>query len=248
MQGDAKPKPEHMRIQVGEFSFKHYITLFLSLSQENNMTVEKATKSTDDILLILCQAVQKVLQKASGQEIIFSPIIQKIRKTCLKPDIGCFTIFEGGISGLLIMNFSAEAALDIYRAYMINMGMPEDELAILHTSDDVANVLGELMNQAMGHFQTDLKKELHVSITQNQPKMLVINKAISISIDTQIDDPQFRRVSFETGKHRPFYLELGIEKTIFEVLVPFEKEEEEDIDLIFQRAQQERNDDLAHNT
>lgn len=204
------------------------------------MTAEKSIKSTDDILIILCKAVQRVLQKASGQEIFFSPIIQRIQKTCLKPDIGCFTIFQGGLSGLLIMNFSAEAALDVYRSYMIHMGMPEDELSILHTSDDVANVLGELMNQAMGHFQTDLKKALHVNIDQSQPKMLVINKELSISIDTQIDDPQFRRVSFETERHRPFYLELGIEKTIFETLIPFEQEEEEDIELIFQRAQQEK--------
>lgn len=211
------------------------------------MAVEHFTKSTDDILLILCKAVQKVLKKASGQEITFSPIIQKIGKTCLKPDIGCFTIFQGGLSGLLIMNFSAEAALDIYRKYMINMGIPEDELSILHTSDDVANVLGELMNQAMGHFQTGLKQALHVSITQNQPKMLVINKDISISIDTQIDDPQFRRVSFETEQHRPFYLELGIEKTTFETLIPFEEQdEEEDVELIFQMAQQEKQKSSIH--
>jgi chemotaxis protein CheY-P-specific phosphatase CheC len=204
------------------------------------MNVEKMVKSTDDILLILCKSVQRVLEKASGQQIIFSPIVQKIQRTCLKPDIGCFTIFEGGLSGLLILNFSAAAALDIYRSYMTNMGIPEDELSILHTSDDVANVLGELMNQAMGHFQTDLRQKLHVSITQNQPKMLVINKDISISIDTQIDDPQYRRVSFETGKHRPFFLELGIEKTTFETLFPFEEEEQEDIEDIFIKAQQEK--------
>ncbi|MFH1152234.1 MAG: DUF3334 family protein [Pseudomonadota bacterium] len=202
------------------------------------MTVEKLVKSTDDILLILCKSVQKVLGKASGQPIVFSPIVQKIQRTCLKPDIGCFTIFQGGISGLLILNFSADAALDIYRSYMTNMGIPEDELSILHTSDDVANVLGELMNQAMGHFQTDLKQALHVSISQSQPKMLVINKDISISIDTQIDDPQFRRVSFETAKHRAFFLELGIEKTTFETLFPFEEEEQEDIEDVFIKAQQ----------
>ena len=140
------------------------------------------------------------------------------------------------------MNFSAKAALDIYRSYMLNMGMPEDELSILHTSDDVADVLGELMNQTMGHFQTDLRHELHVSINQNQPKpkMLVINKDIHISIDTQIDNPQYRRVSFETERHRPFYLELGIEKTIFEPLFPFEKEKHEDIEDILTQAREKQ--------
>jgi len=204
------------------------------------MIVDSPTKSTEEILLILCKAVQKVLKKASAQEILFSPFVQKINKTCLKPDIGCFTIFEGGLSGLLIMNFSKEAALDIYRSYMSHMGIPEDELSILHTSDDVANVLGELMNQTMGHFQTDLRNELHVTVKQNQPKMLVVSKDISISIDAQIEDPQYRRVSFETEKHKPFFLELGIEKTEFELLFPYEKEADEDIDEIFLKAKQEQ--------
>ncbi|MBF0233925.1 MAG: DUF3334 family protein, partial [Desulfamplus sp.] len=143
---------------------------------------EKMIQSTDEILLILCKSVQKVLAKASGEAISFSPIVQKISKTCLKPDIGCFTVFEGGLSGLLIMNFTSEAAMEIYTSYMTNMGMPREELSILHTSDDVANSLGELMSQTMGHFQTDLRQELQVSIKLNLPKMLVINKNIAISI------------------------------------------------------------------
>ncbi len=203
-------------------------------------TDEKTVKTMNDILLILCLSVQKVLKKASNQEITFSPIVQKINRTGLKPDIGCFTIFEGGLSGLLIMNFTADAALDIYRSYMANMGIPEDELSKNHTSDDVANVLGELMNQVMGHFQADLRKELHVSITQNQPRMLLINKDITISIDPQIIDPQNRRISFETQMHRPFFLELGIEKTEFEVLFPFEQKENEDVDAIFQKAKEQQ--------
>ncbi len=200
---------------------------------------EKVIQSTDDILLILCKSVQKVLTKASGEDITFSPVVQKINKTCLKPDIGCFTVFEGGLSGLLIMNFTAEASMEIYTSYMINMGMPKDELSILHTSDDVANVLGELMSQAMGRFQTELRQELQVSIKLSVPKMLVINKDIVISIDTKIDTPEYRRVSFETESHRPFFLELGIEKTEFETLFPFEKEEEEDIEEIL-LAEQKR--------
>lgn len=191
---------------------------------------DKVIQSTDDILIILCKSVQKVLSKASGEQVSFSPIVQKINKTCLKPDIGCFTVFEGGLSGLLILNFTAEAAIEIYTSYMINMGMPKEELSILHTSDDVANSLGELMSQAMGRFQTELRQELQVSIKLNVPKMLVISKDLVISIDKKIDTPQYRRVSFETENHRPFFLELGIEKTEFETLFPFEKEEEEDID------------------
>lgn len=204
---------------------------------ERYMETEKTIITTDDILLLLCRTVQSVMAKASAQDISFSPIVQKISRTCLKPDIGCFTVFEGGLSGLLIMNFTAQSALDIYRSYMINMNMPEDELSILHTSDDVANILGELMNQVMGHFQNDLRKEFNVSILLNQAKMLVINQAVTISIDTQIDNPQYRRVAFATEKHQPFYLELGIEETSFEALFPFEREEPEDIDELILKEQ-----------
>ncbi len=201
---------------------------------------EKMIQSTDDILLILCKSVQKVLTKASGQEISFSHMVQKIKKTCLKPDIGCFTIFEGGLSGIFIMNFTSEAAMELYRSYMINMGMPKDELSNFYTSDDVANILGELMSQAMGHFQVDLRKELRVSIKRNVPKMLLINKDLAISIDTKIDSSQNRRVSFETENLSPFFLELGIEHTEFEAMFPFEREEvqEEDIDDIIFQAQE----------
>ncbi len=197
---------------------------------------ETRIKSTNEILLILCNSVKNVLKEALNRKITFSPLVQKIKRTCLKPDIGCFTIFEGGISGLLIMNFSAEASLELYRSYLLNMGMPEEELSILHFSDDVANSLGELMNQATGRFKTDLKRELAVSIKLNQPKMLTINKDIIISIDTKIDDPQYRRVSFETEDHHPFYLELGIEKTEFEELFPPERQEKEDIEDIMLHA------------
>lgn len=202
---------------------------------------QKNIGSTKEILLILCNSVKNVLSKASNREITFSPLVQKIKKTCLKPDIGCFTIFEGGISGLLVMNFSAEASLELYKTYMLNMGIPENELSILHTSDDVANSLGELMNQTMGGFKTDLKNELGVSIKLNQPKMLTINKNIIISIDTKIEDPQYRKVSFETENHHPFYIELGIERTEFEELFPFKRQKQENIEEIIINERKKQN-------
>jgi hypothetical protein len=34
-------------------------------------------------------------------------MVQRISRTCLKPDIGCFVLFDGGFSGLVVKNFSA---------------------------------------------------------------------------------------------------------------------------------------------
>lgn len=188
--------------------------------------------STEDILLTLCNSVVKVLNTATSREIGYSPMIQKITKTCLRPDIGCFVLFTGGFSGLVVLNFSSGAAMDIYRNYMINMGIPEEELAAQYTSDDVANVLGELMNQIVGDFTGKVGKELQTSINQNQPKMLTINQQVTMSIGTSLDRPQSRRVAFKTDSHNMFYLELSMDKTEFIKLRDFEPDEDIDPDAI----------------
>ncbi len=177
-------------------------------------------KTTEDILLLLCNSVQNVLQIATQSPILYSHIVQRINKTCLRPDIGCFVMIEGGFSALVVMNFSSEAAMEIYKKYMVSMGMPEKELAKLYTSDDVSNSLGELMNQIVGNFQAEVKKEFQVTVKQNQPKMIVINKELMISIDAKLDNPQYRKVAFETQNHRPFYVELSMEKTEFAPFFP----------------------------
>ncbi len=172
-------------------------------------------KTTEDVLLILCKAVKKILSQTTANDIQYSSMVQKINKTCLKPDIGCFVLFEGAFSGLIIINMSAGAAVEIYQAYMKQMGFPEDEIAVQHTSDDVANVLGELMNQIVGDFQGELEHQLSLSISQTQPKMLVVNKELILSINANIDRPQSRRVVFRTENHKTFNLEMSMERTEF---------------------------------
>jgi CheY-specific phosphatase CheX len=77
-------------------------------------------------------------------------MVQRITKIGLKPDIGCFVLFDGGFSGLVVLNFAGNAALEIYEKYMLSMGMPKSELASSFSSDEVSNILGELMNQIVG--------------------------------------------------------------------------------------------------
>jgi chemotaxis protein CheY-P-specific phosphatase CheC len=187
----------------------------------------KRTKpiSTEDILVILCRSVSQVISTATNTTVNYSPMVQRITRTCLRPDIGCFVLFDGGFSGLVIINFSADSAMEIYRTYMKSMGMPDSELATQHTSDEVGNTLGELMNQIVGDFTGKVGHELLVSINQNQPKMLTINKEVMVSIDTNLDRPQSRRVAFTTANHNPFYLELSMDKTDFIKLHDYVPEE-----------------------
>ena len=195
--------------------------------------------TTEDILLKLCQSVSGVLTSATSSPVTYSAMVQKITKTSLKPDFGCFVLFDGGFSGLVVINFTAKAALEVYTNYMRNMGMPEDELAVLHTSDEVADVLGELMNQLVGDFTNQVRKDLQTHITQNQPKMLTLNKQVILSVDTNLDRPQARRVTFSTEKGNIFYLELAMDKTEFIQLEEFETVEDECPDTILEKARQD---------
>lgn len=198
--------------------------------------MSKAIISTDNVLLMLCKSVTDVLSSASGTDIHYSAMVQKINKTCLKPDIGCFVLFDGGFSGLIVINFTAPAALEIYHAYLSSMGIPEEELAIQHTSDEVANVLGELMNQIVGDFIGKVGRELLTSITQNQPKMLTINKEVILAINTNLDRPQARRVTFTTARHNIFYLEMAMDKTEFVKLHDFEYQARPNPDTVIEEA------------
>ncbi|MBP6361387.1 MAG: DUF3334 family protein, partial [Aeromonas sp.] len=162
---------------------------------------DDAVLTTEDVLLSLCNSVTSVLSAATQTQVRFSGMVQRISKTCLKPDIGCFVLFDGGFSGLVVINFSAAAAMELYERYMLSMGLSKEDLAISHTSDEVSNVMGELMNQIVGSFTTKVGRELQTHITQNQPKMLALNKQVMLSVDTNLDNPETRRVTFFTASN-----------------------------------------------
>ena len=191
---------------------------------------------TEDILRSLCNSVTRVLSVATQSDIHYSGMVQRITKTCLKPDIGCFVLFDGGFSGLVVINFSAQSAMELYESYMLHMGMDKAELATSHTADEVSNVMGELMNQIVGDFTGKVARELQTHITQNQPKMLVLNKQVMLSVDTNLDRPEARRVSFFTGNNNIFYLELAIDHTEFIKLNDFEAAEAPDPDELIAQA------------
>ncbi|MEO0003731.1 MAG: hypothetical protein RLZZ22_1423 [Pseudomonadota bacterium] len=177
---------------------------------------------TNDLLISLCNSVSDVLGVTTKTNIHYSGMVQRIKKTCLKPDIGCFVLFDGGFSGLVILNFSAQSAIELYQSYMLNMGMNKEDLVSSYTSDEVSNVMGELMNQVLGDFTSKVRRELHTDITQNQPKMLVINKQVMLSVDANLDQPEARRVTFYTARNNIFYLELAVDRTEFIKLYDFE--------------------------
>lgn len=198
---------------------------------------EMTIVNSEDIFRILCNSVRSVLSSTTNSAVTFSPMIQAVEKTCLKPDIGCFVLFGGDFTGLVVMNFSKEAAMDIYRGYLLSMGMPEEEIAVNYTADEVSSSLGELMNQCIGRFRSDLERETSIYISQNQPKMLVITEAVFIAIDAAIDKPQLRKISFKTAAGNRFYLEASMGEIKFYSLFPFKKAKEFEVDDIMAAGQ-----------
>ncbi|NMM75891.1 DUF3334 family protein [Acidovorax sp. SRB_24] len=196
---------------------------------------------TEDLLISLCNSVTRVLTVATESQIHYSAMVQRITKTCLKPDIGCFVLFDGGFSGLVIINFSAAAAMELYERYMLSMGMSKSDLASSFTSDEVSNVMGELMNQVVGDFTGKVRRELQTHITQNQPKMLALGKQVQLSVDANLDQPEARRVTFYTGANHIFYLELAIDRTEFIKLYDFEPQEVPDPDALMAQAHHDAN-------
>ena len=97
--------------------------------------------------------------------------------------------------------------------------------------------MGELMNQIVGDFTGKVRRELQTNITQNQPKMLVLNKQAMLSVDTPLDRPEMRRVTFYTEKNNIFYLELAIDHTEFIKLHDFEANEAPDPDALLAMEQ-----------
>lgn len=197
---------------------------------------ETVVFGTEDLLLSLCNSVTRVLTVATHSDIRYSGMIQRITRTCLKPDIGCFVLFDGGFSGLVIINFSAQAAMELYSNYLLNMGMQQSDLARSYTADEVSNVMGELMNQVVGDFTGKVRRELQTHITQNQPKMLALNKEVLLSVDANLDQPEARRVTFYTGSNHIFYLELAIDRTEFIKLYDFEPQDVPNPDELIAQA------------
>ncbi len=106
---------------------------------------------TEDLLTSLCNSVTHVLSVATQCKIHYSGMVQRITKTCLKPDIGCFVLFDGGFSGLVVLNFTAATGMELYESYMLHMGMPKSERAMSHPSDEVSDTIGEMTAGIRSH-------------------------------------------------------------------------------------------------
>lgn len=176
----------------------------------------KASETVNAVAHLFCEATKEVLEASTGNEVTFSDTMQMIPGIHLRPDIGCFVLFSGDYSGLMIMNFSGGAALEIYRSSMLRMGLPEEDLSGEFTSDEVVNSIGELINQTIGTVRRRIEEQYHLVAHNTQPKAIALNSAIILNIDSADPSSQelCRRLSFKINGES-FHIELSLERSEF---------------------------------
>jgi len=188
--------------------------------------------TVNDVSLILGEAVKEVFKLNTGKEVKLSPTIQKIGNVALRPDIAAFLDFYGDYNGLICLNFSRDAALELCSLHVTNMGFSEEELPKDPFSDEVINFIGEMTNQIAGNFRKKMEEKFGLSARNPQPKALQISHTIQMFIESALKSTQCRKLSFSTPSHHSFYAELSLEKTEFilmeEVLAEEKKEESVD--------------------
>ncbi|MCG8684271.1 MAG: DUF3334 family protein [Desulfobacterales bacterium] len=170
------------------------------------------TLSIDEISKIFLTTAQNTLEKSTGQEVTYSSTIQKVPKVSMKPDLTCFVQFDGDYIGLVILNFSADAAFEVYKKYMLSMGMPKEELAATIADPEVADTIGEITNQLMGQLIKDVEEQYSLNAVIGQPKALTLNSAITLVIDAYYAEN--RRLSLKIGNYS-FRIEIAMEHTEF---------------------------------
>ncbi|RLB69295.1 MAG: DUF3334 domain-containing protein [Deltaproteobacteria bacterium] len=198
----------------------------------------------NEIAQIFAEACEQIINQATNSQISTAPTMQKVPSVFLKPDIGCFVQFNGDYSGLFIMNFSGPVALEIYRKSMLFMGMPEDELASEHTSDEVVDSIGELINQIMGKARSIIKQRFGLSATNPQPKAICISSVITMAIAAPLNRPQCRRIAFRSAENHAFHVEISMEETEF---IPINRNSaENDDETVTNRTENDDIDDIIN--
>lgn len=177
----------------------------------------------DLVAQAFCLATKNTLEKGIGHEVSYVKTIQSIPRVSIRPDLGCFVQFFGDYNGLVALSFSAQAAVYLYRNYMITMGLPAEELVEDVTSAEVVDTIGEITNQIMGRAMRMVEAKYDLNANFGQPKALALNNGITLVPDASSPNASTadeagvfdnRRIVFKFEESR-FYLEIAMERIEF---------------------------------
>lgn len=161
---------------------------------------------------LFSKAAMETIKTATGLKIHESNTYQRIPNIKIAGDVGSFVSFKGDYNGILIMNFSGDSAIEIVTAYLKTMGMPAEDIPANHTSDDVRNNIGEIINQIVGKCRHSIQNRYDLAATASIPAVVPITTPIGLVLETTHGEEQeCVRVSLSTPSSNRFYIELSME-------------------------------------
>ncbi|MBI3795230.1 MAG: DUF3334 family protein [Nitrospinae bacterium] len=172
--------------------------------------------STSFATRIFAEVTQELLQKTTGKKFHISGTIIQIPCVKLSGDIASFVTFYGDYSGLMVLNFESQAALETVRAMLAGMGLGEEDMPTSATSDDVRNNVGELTNQAIGKIRSVIQHKYDVMAKANIPATVPVKVPLELSMETKgHSEMECMRVVFITEGNNRFYMELALEPMLW---------------------------------
>ncbi|MGK7344988.1 MAG: chemotaxis protein CheX [Candidatus Nitrospinota bacterium M3_3B_026] len=175
--------------------------------------------STLDIVRLFTRAVRDLAQNSTGNPIHVAKTVMRVTGIQINGDIGAFVAFRGDYSGIMVLNFEAQAALEIVSESLLRMGFPEDEIPTHHGSDEVRSNMGELVNQAVGKCRSLVEEKYDLTARANIPAVVPITVPIALTmVAKEPAEMECVRVAFTTSRRNKFYMELALEPILGEPL------------------------------
>ena len=170
--------------------------------------------SVIEVSTFFSKATQKSITTAAGLQINGSHYYQRIAHIMIAGYIGSFVSFKGDYNVIFIMNFSGDAAVEIVSAYLKTMGMPEKDIPKDHTSEDIRNNIGEIVNQIIGKCRQLIQKRYDLSSKANIPAVVPVTTPIGLTFESAHTECQeCVRISMSTPSSKRFYIELSMESS-----------------------------------
>lgn len=168
--------------------------------------------STLDFVRLFARAVRDLVQGSTGKPIHVSKTALKTSGIQISGDLGAFVTFKGDYTGIMILNFEGDAAMEIVTDSLLLLGLPEEEIPRHYSSDEVRNNIGELTNQAVGRCRTMVQDKYDLSAKANIPAVVPITVPVALTmVSKEPTEMECVRVAFTTERRNRFHMELALE-------------------------------------
>ncbi len=173
------------------------------------------TKMAIDLTNLFCRSYINVFHLFRGKgKFEISPNFQLLDSVQTRHRISTLLDFTGSINGIVIINYTEDAAVNVVSAFLQGMGMGEDDCP-KGLGEELINVLGEIMNQVLGAFRRNLSKEYGLSTTSGTPVTMIPSVMLNVTpVETTQRSFVYVRAQISTPSSVSFYVEFCVQKGV----------------------------------